>query len=59
MWILGVGRDKQLGWASRSVALLLSDSFVMPLFLDHLPGLSVEPMAFLIMSDKLLQFIQL
>lgn len=42
---------------SRSVVLLLSDSFVIPLFLGHLPGSSVVPVAFLIMSDKLLQFI--
>lgn len=32
---------------------------VTPSFLGHLPGLSVVPVAFLIMSDKLLHFIQL
>lgn len=39
--------------------LLFSDYFVTPSFLGHLPGLFVVLVAFLIMSDKLLQFIQL
>lgn len=35
----------------------VNDSFVIPLFLGHLPGSYVVPVAFRIMSDKLLQFI--
>lgn len=35
------------------------NDFVTPSFLGHLPGLFVVPVAFLIMSDKLLKFIQL
>lgn len=56
-WVLGVTR---LGQVPRSVALLsVTDSFVTPSLLGRLPGLFVVPVAFLIMSDKLLKFIQL
>lgn len=58
VWILGTGSDRCLGQVSRSVALMLSDYFVTLSFLGHLSGLSVVPVAFLDMSDKLLQFIQ-
>lgn len=58
VWILGAGSDRWLKLVSRSVALLLSDTLVTPLFLGHLPGLFLVPVAFLIMSDNLLPFIQ-
>lgn len=55
----GSGSCRGLGQVSRSVVLLFSHCFVTPSFPGHPPGLSVVPVAFLIMSDKLLQFIQL
>lgn len=59
VYILGKGWwDRSLGQArfpcTRSGALMLSDYCVTSSFLDHLPGLSVVPVAFLIMSNKLL-----
>lgn len=37
----------------------VNDYFVTPSLLGRLPGVCVVPVAFLIMSDKLLKFIQL
>lgn len=47
------------GTRPRVCSSSVNDYFVTPSSLGHLPGLFVVPVAFLIMSDKLLKFIQL
>lgn len=46
------------GMGLRTGVLLFSGDCVTSSFPGHLPGVSVVPVAFLIMSDKLLHFIQ-